>query len=251
MTMKTPERLFDYFTLEANEQLAILEEEASRDTQPDAGRFIAAARRLTQSAEMARLTSLAEIAGGIEKIARDVIRRDVPWTKDLRQAVLGGLGELRVSVARVKELDEADYIRLRRHSREVMTFTRDEVPTAGPVPISRLFFDDAGPHIVRLAASEPVPEEKHPGTSFRGRALKDLLDASIARLGGTGTDKKRAESVHPDGVVPIEQLLLRGRAALDRAREIGSGARVHKRAPAEHELHELFDLIDLAATEGP
>ncbi len=248
MSIKTPERLFDYFTLEANEQLAILEEEASRDTLPNVGRFIAAARRLTQSAQMARLTSLAEIASGIEKIARDVIRNNVPWTSELRAAVLGGLAELRVSVARVKELDEGDYIRLRRHSREVMTFARDEVPSAALIPISALFFDDAGPHIVRLAHSEPAGLEKAP-TGARARALKDLLDASIARLGGGG--RKQVEAVSGNGIVPVELLLLRGRAALDRAREIGSRVRIQKRVPSEHELHELFDLIDLAATESP
>ncbi|MBA2688719.1 MAG: hypothetical protein H0U64_11510 [Gemmatimonadaceae bacterium] len=249
MSMKTPERLFDYFTLEANEQLSILEEEASRDTLPDVGRFITAARRLTESAQMARLTSLAEIASGIEKIARNVIRNNVPWTSELRAAVRGGLAELRVSVARVKELDEGDYIRLRGHSREVMTFTREEVPTAALIPISALFFDDAGPHIVRLAHSEPARLEKAP-TSARGRALKDLLDASIARLGG-GVDRKQVEAVPGDGIVPVEQLLFRGRAALDRAREIGSRARIQERVPSEHELRELFDLIDLAATESP
>lgn len=249
MSMKTPERLFDYFTLEANEQLEILQIEASKDTRPDAGKFIAAARRLTESAQMARLTSLAEIASGIEKIARDVIRNHVPWNKELQEAVLGGLSELRVSVARVKELDESDYIRLRRHSREVMTFTRDEVPSSEPIPISKLFFDDAGPHLVRLA-HEPPSREKQPPQSSRGRALKDLLDASIARLGGS-SDKKRHDHVSAEGVVPIEHLLFRGRAALDRAREIGARARVQKRVPAEHELHELFDLIDLASTESP
>ncbi len=249
MSMKTPERLFDYFTLEANEQLAILEEEASRDTLPDVGRFIAAARRLTQSAQMARLTSLAEIAGGIEKIAHDVVRKNVRWSSELRAAVLGGLAELRVSVARVKELDEGDYIRLRRHSREVMTFTREEVPSATLIPISTLFFDDAGPHIIRLAHSEPAEPEKAP-SSTRGLALKDLLDASIARLGGGG-GRKQVEAVSGDEIVPVEQLLLRGRAALDCAREIGSRARIQKRVPSEHELHELFDLIDLAATDSP
>jgi hypothetical protein len=249
MSMKTPERLFDYFTLEANEQLAILEEEASR-TMPNAGRFISAARELTSSAQMARLTSLAEIAGGIERIARDVIRNKVPWTKDLREAVLAGIRELRVSVARVKELDESDYVRLRRHSREVMTFTREEVPASAPIPISMLFYDDAGPHIVRLSHAEAPAKDADPPVSARGRALKDLLDASIARLGG-GVDRKPAPHVEKDGILPIEQLLYRGRAALDRAREIGSSARAQKRAPAENEMAELFDLLDLAATEAP
>lgn len=250
MSMKTPERLFDYFTLEANEQLTILEEEASRESQPNAGRFIAAARELTSSAQMARLTSLAEIASGIEKIARDVIRKKVPWTQDLRDAVLAGIRELRVSVARVKELDESDYIRLRRHSREVMTFTREEVPATEAIPISRLFYDDAGPHIVRLSHAETA--DSAAPASTRGRALKDLLDASIARLGGGGgPDRKRSKPAQKEAVLPVEQLLYRGRAALDRAREIGSHARAEKRLPAEHEMEELFDLLDLAATEAP
>lgn len=244
MSTNTPERLFDYFSLEASEQLQILEEEASRTTQPDAGRFIAAARQLTSSAQMARLSNLAEIAGGIERIARDLVRKRIPWTADLREAVLGGLRELRVSVARVKELDEADYVRLRRHSREVLMFTREEVPALEALPISRLFYDDAGPHIVRLADDHRVASQP----SSRGKALKDLLDASIARLGGTAP---RTELTDPEIPVPgIGQLLYRGRAALERARTIGSAARADNRTPAGEELDEILDLIELAATES-
>lgn len=250
MSMKTPERLFDYFTLEANEQLAILEEEASKETQPAAGRFIAAARQLTSSAQMARLTSLAEIASGIEKIAKDVIRKKIPWSNELREAVLAGIRELRVSVARVKELDEADYIRLRRHSREVMTFAiTGDAEFSGPIPISNLFFDDAGPHIIRLAHSDGGEPPLTTPTSRRGKELKNLLDSSIARLGGD-SDKKPAKASARDKILPIDQLLYRGRAALDRAREIGSRVRAEKRAPLTEEMTELYDLLDLAATEA-
>ena len=249
MTMKTPERLFDYFTLEANEQLAILEEEASKETMPAAGRFISAARQLTSSAQMARLTSLAEIASGIEKIAKDVVRKKIPWSPELREAVLAGIRELRVSVARVKELDETDYIRLRRHSKEVTRFTREEAEFA-PMPISRLFFDDGGPHIIRLAHSdgnEPAPEAP---ISARGRAIKDLLDSSIARLGGDA-GKKPSKASAGDTVISIDQLLYRGRAALDRAREIGARVRAERRAPVAQEMTELFDLLDLASSDAP
>lgn len=246
MSINTPDRLFDYFTFEANEQLQILEEEASRETQPNAGRFIAAARKLTSSAQMARLSSLAEIAGGIERIARDMVRNDIGWSTDLREAVLGGLRELRVSVARVKELDEADYVRLRRHSREVLMFTREEVPALEAIPISRLFYSDSGPHIVRLAQDQPAPTPT-PSAS-RGKALKDLLDASIARLGGSAPRPEPAAAPAP--VIPVEQLLYRGRTALERARTIGTAARADNRTLDTDELSELFDLLELAATEG-
>jgi len=125
-----------------------------------------------------------------------------------------------------------------------MTANNDEI-----IPISRLFYEDAGPHVVSAGNAGAV---KPPGmyTPARGQELHDLLNASIAQLGGVSRETKRKTPPTP-APVAIETLLYAGRAALDRALEIrhevlSSGAR-----PLPEAVDELLDLVALAATEMP
>lgn len=110
------------------------------------------------------------------------------------------------------------------------------------IPISRLFFDDAGPHIF------PAGVATRPRyTPARGRDLQDLIGTTIAQLGAVSGGTRRTPAPAPPPV-PIESLLYRGRAALDRALEIRS-ARVAGQLPAPEAIEELLDLIALAAEE--
>jgi hypothetical protein len=111
------------------------------------------------------------------------------------------------------------------------------------IPISDLFFDDSGPHIVSAGA---VPLNPARFTPARGRQLQDLLGASIAQLGAVSGIHRRTP-VTP--LVPIEALLYRGRPALERAIEIRRVAREAGTLPPPDALEELLDLIQLAAEE--
>ena len=106
------------------------------------------------------------------------------------------------------------------------------------IPISRLFYDDEGPHIIATAAKY---------TPARGRELHDLLGTSIAQLGGVSRATRRTPVPSPP--VLIDTLLYRGRAALDRALEIRATARQTGQAPTAETIGELLDLIGLAAEE--
>ena len=109
-------------------------------------------------------------------------------------------------------------------------------------PISELFFDDAGPHIFPAGVATPPRY-----TPARGRELQDLLGTTITQLGGvSGGTRKTPVPASP--LVPIESLLYRGRAALDRALEIRA-ARIAGQFPAPEAVEELLDLIALAAEE--
>lgn len=105
------------------------------------------------------------------------------------------------------------------------------------IPISTLFFDGAGPHIVR--AEFPA----------RGQELRALLNTSITQLGAvSGTVRRKTPAPVPPPVA-IETLLYRGRAALERAlelrQEIVAGGAFH----SSDKIDELLDLVALAATE--
>lgn len=129
------------------------------------------------------------------------------------------------------------------------------------IPISRLFFDDAGPHIVSVTTSQldfggttlavapvaPTPAAAARYTPARGRELHDLLGTSIAQLGGVSGGRRKTPVPPPP--VPIDTLLYRGRAALERALEIRAEARNAGEAPTSEAIDELLDLIGLAAED--
>jgi chemotaxis protein histidine kinase CheA len=95
-------------------------------------------------------------------------------------------------------------------------------------------------HSVDRAAS-PSPRS--------GRALREMINASLTQLSSL-EDVPLIEPVHydDDAIVPVEALLYRGQAALDRARALRDELR--RRGSTDPEaLHELYDLLDLARAE--
>jgi hypothetical protein len=113
------------------------------------------------------------------------------------------------------------------------------------IPISALFFDDAGPHVVR-AGFAPQNRKAATYTPARGHELQALLSTSIAQLGGVSRERSRRTPVMPPPV-PIDSLFYRGRAALDRALEIR--ADLAGAMPDRETINELLDLVALAATD--
>jgi hypothetical protein len=80
-------------------------------------------------------------------------------------------------------------------------------------------------------------------------ALIDLLDSGIRNLGTLrNTPLTPSAPIGEQPPVPIERLLYRGRAALDRAREIRDEVRRSGGPVDQEKLYELFDLLDLATT---
>jgi chemotaxis protein histidine kinase CheA len=97
--------------------------------------------------------------------------------------------------------------------------------------------------------SSPVGHRRPAPAARSGRALRDMLDASLTQLSSL-EDVPLIEPVNHDDdvVVPIETLLYRGQAALDRARALRDELRSRGSTDPER-LHELYDLLDLARAE--
>lgn len=115
------------------------------------------------------------------------------------------------------------------------------VPSAPPVPA------------VPAAPAAPAftsPPRHGPATATPPYALPDLLDSGIAALGQLGASPLVAPRAVPGHeLVPIGDLLYRGRAALDRALELRQDIeRGGAQVPREI-LDELFDLLELARAE--
>ena len=113
--------------------------------------------------------------------------------------------------------------------------TRVVAPTPSPVA--------ASPVSPRAAPSKPA-------AATSGSELHDLLGAGISGL-STLDDTPLAEptELEDDGVVPIQDLLYRGRSALKRATQLGQSYRRAGAAPSADELAELYDLLELAEAE--
>ncbi|GJG84825.1 hypothetical protein tb265_00060 [Gemmatimonadetes bacterium T265] len=115
----------------------------------------------------------------------------------------------------------------------------------------------AGPGVAGQMPNDPAAADAAPAPAFRpptGPALVELLEHGITgleRWPGTPLDVPAvpAPAAAPDGVVPIEALCYRGRAALDRARAVRDLLRAEDGAPDAALLAELYDLLDLAASD--
>jgi hypothetical protein len=110
------------------------------------------------------------------------------------------------------------------------------------IPIAQLFYDDAGPHILRIGSGSGPRY-----TPARGQELQALIGTTIAQLGGVAGGTRKTPT-HLTPPVPIESLLYKGRAALDRALEIRA-TRAAGQALEPEVVDELLDLVALAVEE--
>jgi hypothetical protein len=71
----------------------------------------------------------------------------------------------------------------------------------------------------------------------------------MAAMSATLADEPPPAPAPAGDVVPVDQLLYRGRAALTRAREVRDALRADPAPPDAALLDELFDLLDLIAVD--
>ena len=102
----------------------------------------------------------------------------------------------------------------------------------------------AAPVVAAPGASGPLA----PAPS--GTALHEMLGAGIDGLRHLDdTPLAEPAELEDDGVVPIQDLLYRGQAALRRAAQLGQSLRRSGGTPSGDELAELYDLLELAEAE--
>ena len=116
------------------------------------------------------------------------------------------------------------------------------------VPISNLFFDGPGPHVVR-AGFPPRSAATEKYTPARGHELQALLNTSITQLGAVSGENIRKTPARLPPPVEIDSLLYRGRAAIDRALEVRQEIIEGGSQGLQSRVEELLDLVALAATE--
>jgi len=280
--MTTPGRLLDFFTLEAGEYLTRLESLAAQQSMssPDATRFAAAARGLRGSATMAKAGGVSKLATSVERIAVGVVQGSVSWEAELQRSLVGAIEDLKLLVRSVREwgaeqdaLVDESIRRLARYAPAREERREDQI-----VPISQLFYNDEGQHIVHVAPNPKTHYEQQlretggigPGalspevkrvptpaqeaaalsarTPARGQELRDVLNSSLATMRSL---ENRNSGPQPPAteLVPIQELLYRGQRAIERAAEIRRALKKSGTPPTRALVDELVDLVELASAE--
>ena len=117
-------------------------------------------------------------------------------------------------------------------------------------PLAALPMSVGSPMPPAAIDQQPGPRGIAPTGEVLDQYSASLIDASIAALDGLETNPFSDPVPLPeDVVVPIESLLYRGRAALDRAVEIRDELRGRTPSNDPTALEELFDLLELARAD--
>lgn len=108
----------------------------------------------------------------------------------------------------------------------------------------------AVPRSATPAVPAAIPSFGSSGDAPSGAALRSLLSQGLSGLAPLDSSPFATPVVgEEDDVIPIEDLLFRGKDALARALEIGNALRSGGSAPDSAALAELYDLLQLAAAE--
>ena len=210
--------LMEFYVAEAGEYIERLDSllVSAGAPGPDAAALLRHTRALRGSSTMFRRDGIARVARTLERVAyalRDgALRWDAAVAAALREAI-DSLAKLVRSAGAWSDADEtqaaAHAAALERLTDSTIVRPRELGGSERVIPIAELFPDGPGPHVLFAAP-----------------------------LGTADT-----------GVVPIEALLYRGRAALVRAVAVRDEIRQRDGTPSSDALAELFDLLDLAAAE--
>jgi chemotaxis protein histidine kinase CheA len=279
--MTTPGRLLDFFTLEASEYLNRLETLVTGQTMQasDATHFAAAARGLRGSATMAKAMGVSELATTVERIASGVVQGAIKWEPELQRSLVGAVEDLKTLVRSVRSWTTDHDNKVQESLQRLSRYAPRSAPRREDVivPISQLFFNDNGQHIVYVAPTAKTHYEQQlreqggvqPGTLSpevkrvptpvleaqaakttppRGQELHDVLNSSIAAMRSLET-RHSGPQVPVGELVPIQELLYRGQRAIDRAAEIRRALRKTGNAPTRALVDELVDLVELASAE--
>ena len=280
--MTTPGRLMDFFTLEAGEYLTRLESLATQQSmQPtDATRFAAAARGLRGSATMAKADGVSKLATTVERIAVGVLQGTITWEPELQRSLVGAIEDLKLAVRSVRTWTAEHDARVAESVTRLARYApaREERRDDMIFPISQLFYNDDGPHIVYVAPNPkthyeqqlretggigpgtlspevkrvPTPAEQaqavNAKTPARGQELRDALNSSLATMRSLET-RNSGPQPQAQELVPIQELLYRGQRAIERAAEIRRALKKSGTAPTRALVDELVDLVELASVE--
>lgn len=199
------QRLSDYLARETNDYLDQLDHLLGAPASPDPETLLRLVRGVRGSAQMAGLDTIAGVAERLEDAGRSVLSNNIVWSPEVRELAVQTVRDLKILVRAVNRWGPQEEARVR-----AAIDRWDELDSADEeaVPITSLFHDDGGPHIV--AAST-------------GAAVDRVVSVDTLLLGGEAALREALE------LRPRIERLLQGSPA-----------------DAEPLIRELFELLELA-----
>jgi hypothetical protein len=217
----------------------------------------------------------------VERIGSGVVHGATTWEPELQRALIGVIDDLKLLVRSIRTWGADQDARVEESLRRLARFApaRKEQTEDLIIPISQLFFNDDGQHIIYVAPNPkthyeqqlreqsggigpgilspevkrvPTPSREVPPsptrTPPRGQELRDVLNSSLATMRGLDTRHSGPQPTATD-LVPIQQLLYRGQSAIERAAEIRRALKKSGTPPTRALVDELVDLVELASAE--
>ncbi len=135
--MTSPVGLLDFFILEANDSIDRLDGAitGAATRAPDLDLLLRHARTLRGSSTMARQNGIAEVAGGIERVARALRDGEVTWSQSLHASLVAAVDDLKLLLRSVRNWSTADERRAQSRTAELARLAPD-APRRTPTPSS-------------------------------------------------------------------------------------------------------------------
>ena len=245
--MSPPSGRPEFFILEAGEYLERIALYVGQPA-PNPDSLLRFARALRGSALMAGPPGYAVAAMALEALTRRYQGGAVEWTPDLAHRIGGAVEQCRDLLLRVRQWSAPEIEHCRRiadglqagESEDEIVPIESLAPTVEVVPIEALAPDGEGAvvPIESLLYDEPAPAPAAPA----GLSAFEQSFSTYFRLLHAPTEPE---------AVPIQQLLYRGRRALERANLVRQKLAAERRARGDADvidslLDELLDLVPLA-----
>jgi hypothetical protein len=238
---------------------------------PSPSDLAAAARAARDAVAELAVPALTQLGGLISGVAESVVAGATEWNPALGGTLIAAVDDLRHLASRANQFTDEDSEHLAHRASELSGYVSVESrgrkteesssppptqsvpsdiqsraqpqpepaasqpPPATIVPISNLFYADNGPHIV----SGGTPKEASNKSDLLGKGIEALDSLTMKPIATPATFGAME-------VVPVENLLYRGRAALQRAAEIREQIRASGGVASPATIEEMFDLIGLA-----
>ncbi|MEO5566961.1 MAG: hypothetical protein ABIR92_00625 [Gemmatimonadaceae bacterium] len=220
---------------------------------PPPADLAAAASAARDAVARLAVPALTQLTGLIAGVTESLVGGATEWSPSLGGTLMAAVDDLRHLASRASQFSDEDSEHLHHRAAELSAYVKESgsgsgsgteptppavaIPTPTPtpiIPIGQLFYAD-GPHIV----SGGMPPEASGRSDLLGRGI-DALDSLTAK-----PITKPAVFAAME-VVPVETLLYRGRAALERAVVIRELVKASGGAASPAALDEMYDLIGLA-----
>src|ERR1035437_1510728 len=130
--------VLDYFVLEGSECVERLDGLLARAASiaPDADAFARDARTLRGSATMAKVLGIPDIAGALERIAKGLRDGTVPWTHQVRGALVAAVDDLKILIRAVRKWGGVEDGRAARCTTELNVFSPAPPRATSTSPVS-------------------------------------------------------------------------------------------------------------------